>query len=645
MRWLLAILLLLASGSAQAQTVRGLFVGIDKYRYAKSDTYPKALFRNLSGAVSDTQTFKALLQDLDKIKVDIAVPGVCTSSNEVSMTLTDDCATRDAILSALNSMVDKSGPKDTLIFYFAGHGAQFEDDENFNQASGYNGTILPTDARKPGAETDGDIFDFELKAIKERAVARGIYFITVFDSCNSGSATRDPSLGEGRNAPILRGKLIDRPQSLPLTGPGGGYWVHLAAAQDGETAFETPTSGAIGARNAGVFTTALAQSMRASPSATFGDLIRDVRARLAASGTAKQTPMAEGELTASLGTGARNAITFEVLQKDGEYTLNAGRLSGITEGSVFAMFATEVAAFAPNAVPLALATITTVGDFSATLAVEQPEARTLPAALVALETRHAYGKTVVTVANRIGNANEKAVVDRAIGAVPFASLKGKASVQLVSDPDNASRALLKTIDGQLIGSLGEIADQSFADKVREGLKKVLRVQQLLKLSQGGNLLFCIDDGSYHYAIGFCPAKEKRDLRVIKVGAETLVTVHNTDTKPRYIYVFGIDPSYGVALILPKTGAVEPPQPESRPFRNEGDPVVPRVPGIYRFVTIATEEPITAAALEQDGISRRSTATCNSMLEEILCAANAGTRSGGTIKAGKWSAIVETVIVE
>ena len=197
----------------------------------------------------------------------------------------------------------------------------------------------------------------------------------------------------------------------------------------------------------------------------------------------------------------------------------------------------------------------------------------------------------------------------------------------------------------LIGSLGEISDPKFADTMRVGLKKVLRVQQLLKLSRGGGLLFCIDDSSYHHAPGSCPAKERRDLRVLKAGAESLVTVHNTDTKPHNIYVFGIDPSYGVALILPKTGAVDPAQPESRPYRNDGDPVVARVPGTYRFVTIATEEPITAAALEQDGLSRRGAATCNSALEEILCAANSGTRSGAAVKAGKWSAIVETVIVE
>jgi Caspase domain len=644
MRWLFAILLLLAPGDAQAQTVRGLFVGIDKYRYSESETYPKAAFKNLSGAVGDAMTFKQVLQDTHQLRLDTPQPGQCISSNDISTTLTDDCATRDAILGALNALIAKSAPRDTVLFYFAGHGAQFGEVDSNKQATGYNGTILPTDARQPGVPTVGDIFDYELKAIKDAAVAKGLYFVTIFDSCNSGSATRDPSLGEGRNAPMLTGKRPVQADVPPPTGPGGGYWVHLAAAQDGETAFEAP-SGAVGSRKAGVFTTALAQSMHKRPGATFGDLIRDVRARISANGRPKQTPMAEGKLTASLGSAARAMTAFNVEQKEGRYVIAAGALSAIAEGSAFALFETQDAAFAPNAVPLAIARATSVEDYTATLEIENPGGVALKPALVALETQHAYGKAVVAVANRIVDAGEKAAVQAAIDAVGFASTKGKATVQIATDPQNKGKALLKSIDGQYVGSLGQISAPGFADNLRIGLNKVLRVEQLLKLSQGSDLNFCIDDSTYDASVRDCPEKERRDLRVLKVGKNALVTVHNLAEAPRHLYVFGIDPSYGVALVLPAPGAVDPKLPDRQPYRNEADPVALRMPGVYRFVIIATEEPITPSALEQEGLARRGGATCNSLLEQILCSANSGKRSGTPTKVSRWSAIVETVIVE
>jgi hypothetical protein len=640
MRWLLAMLLLLASGSAQAQTVRGLFVGIDKYRYAESKAYPNARFKNLNGAVGDAMTFKTVLSEVYQIQLDSPSPGPCSSSNDISTTLTDDCATREAILGALNALIAKSKPKDTLLFYFAGHGAQFGEVNSNNQATGYNGTILPADARAPGAQND--IFDYELKAIKDAAVAKGIYFVTIFDSCNSGSATRDPSLGQGRSAPMLTGSRPARADAPPPTGLGGGYWVHMAAAQDGETAYET-SSGTVGDRKAGVFTTALAQSMRKlGGGATFADLIRDVRAGISAKGRPKQTPMAEGKLTASLGAGAKAMTAFNVEQKDGRYVIAAGALSAVAEGSVFALFETQSAAFVPNAQPLAIARATNVEEYRATLEIDSPQGVVLKPALVALETQHAYGKAVVALAIRINDAGENAVVQRAIDAVSFASTKGNATVQITAEN---GKALLKTVDGQLIGSLGLISDASFADNVRIGLNKVLRVEQLLKLSQGSDLNFCIDDTLYDAPVGACPEKEKRDLRVLKAKKNALVTVHNLSETPRHLYVFGIDPSYGVALVLPAPGAVDPKLPERKAYRNEADPVAPRIPGTYRFVAIATDEPITPSALEQEGLARRGAATCNTLLEQILCSANSGKRSGTPTKASNWSAIVETVIVE
>ena len=168
------------------------------------------------------------------------------------------CATRARILEALEQRISTLSAGDTLLFYFAGHGSRYRDDVARSQDTGYNGTILPADARNPDG-SPGDIFDVELKALKDRATAKGLFFVSIFDSCNSATATRSGAAGLSRSAPQLAvvtppaGAAAPAAAAAPAPTGGAGYWVHLAAAQDGEEAQES--GGEVGAR-AGVFTTA-----------------------------------------------------------------------------------------------------------------------------------------------------------------------------------------------------------------------------------------------------------------------------------------------------------------------------------------------------------------------------------------------------
>ena len=136
-------------------------------------------------------------------------------------------------------------PGDTLLFYFAGHGSRYVDDEARDQDTGYNGTILPTDARNPDG-SPGDIFDVELKAREgsrdgRRAVLRHrVRFLQLGDRHARG---RRRTVAQRARARRRRAPVPHAP--APRTA-AGGYWVHLAAAQDGEEAQETG-GGAVGA--------------------------------------------------------------------------------------------------------------------------------------------------------------------------------------------------------------------------------------------------------------------------------------------------------------------------------------------------------------------------------------------------------------
>jgi hypothetical protein len=112
--------------------------------------------------------FKQALAELYGLDVDTAREGACESSNAVSAHLTDDCATRERNPGRARCQIAALKPGETLLFYFAGHGSQYRDDETFDQDTGYNGTILPTDARNP----DGSPGDY-LRRRAEGAQGQG----------------------------------------------------------------------------------------------------------------------------------------------------------------------------------------------------------------------------------------------------------------------------------------------------------------------------------------------------------------------------------------------------------------------------------------------------------------------------------------
>ena len=173
--WLAAILILVAIPAQAAPTIRGLFVGIDKYRYSR-DHVANADFNDLKGAVADAIAIKRALGIAYGLNLDQPVAGKCQSSNATSITLTDDCATRAAILGAFAKQIKVAAAGDTILFYFAGHGSQLADDDVFDQVSGYNSTLLPTDARQPDAERATEILDREIRALIDIASAaiRGV---------------------------------------------------------------------------------------------------------------------------------------------------------------------------------------------------------------------------------------------------------------------------------------------------------------------------------------------------------------------------------------------------------------------------------------------------------------------------------------
>ncbi|MEM8919301.1 MAG: caspase family protein [Pseudomonadota bacterium] len=634
--------------SAPLTNLNALFVGVDTYQFSRTNLRSSE-FEDLQGAVGDVLRFKTAFWEIYGVEFDRSGDDNCETSNDLSTTLINSCATRARILDALDTRIAALKPGDTLLFYFAGHGSQYQDDENYDQDTGYNGTILPYDARNPNG-SPGEIFDIELKQLKDRATAAGIYFVSIFDSCNSATATRDGANGQSRSVPPLSGgPPQEQFAGTPVTESGDGYWVHLAAAQDGEEAQET-SSGSIGAR-AGVFTNALIETLRmpAMRYATFGDIIGEVQLRVSRNGHSSQTPSAEGELTAAWGSRARSTILFEAQNRDGMVQLLAGSLSGMTAGSAFAFYATQQDAIARTA-KLATGQITELGPNTAQITVTPITSDPLPEKMFAEETAHFFAPDILKISNKIPAGAGGDQVRHVIGDLNFAKITEPGTIHIVASNEEASQVRIQANEGTMIADLGGFDDAKFAARLEAELKKIARVDQLLALrttnptrqaqSNFGAVDFCIATEGYRPSS--CPSLEKGGVRHIDLKEKTVATIINRGDRPAFIYLLAIDPNNGVVLVLPRPGEIDQKIAPNRPYRR--GPISFQVPGPYRFITIASEERVRVDAFQQSGSGIRNVGICNSPLEKLLCSASQGTRDPEVSEIGNWSAVVASAVV-
>ena len=608
----LAALLALSMGvpaNAAPPVVRALIVGIDQYRWS-SPTVEDAGFKNLHGAVGDSRRFKESIRANYRLDLDVAKPKQCHSQNAISITLTDACATREAILGALADLIARSAASDSLLFYYAGHGSHTADDREFETATGYYQTILPSDARDPKSETTGDILDKELRGYIDQATAKGVNVVTIFDSCNSATATRATfvingkkppriDLGEPRYAKALLTHGLQRPPAPPIQGPGGGYRVHLGASRDDQQSNEAPEIKG-GSDRQGLFTTALIQAIANSPQATFGDLIVTVSEEVDTATGGKQTPQGEGALNATLGGPDRPIPLFDVVfDRSNRPVLGAGQLSGITEGSTFALFASYADALRDGVKPLAIATAGTPDIGGAPLAVSG-EAGSLPVRMVARELEHKWGSGIVALANLAGSDHFDQIneaLHRNPLVRPAKGHPGKWRYVLAEAKDGQLR-----IDGRGVSLPLGAFDAEFEERLKQVAFKIARVEGLLALanSEPGDQI-CVAEGDY--APGACPPLTQGPVRTLARDAPSKLIAANVNPAriDRYLYVLMIDQAFIITVILPRSGGTDGKVPADLP-QSQTFKLVDA--GTYRFVTIASDVRIQPAALGQTGFGAR-----------------------------------------
>jgi hypothetical protein len=219
-----------------AAVKRALLIGINNYK-----SVPE-----LQGSINDVESMREILMTRWGFQ-----------ARNITL-LTDENATRAAIVTALNTLVQIAGPADSVYFHYSGHGSQVQD-LNGDEPEGLDETIVPQDGRTAGVR---DIVDDELDAIFSRLRARSA--VIVLDSCHSGTATR---------AMTIRTRSVPRDDRLELYRNGGAAVSTRAivpfrksrfVVMGGAAANEEALDGEVDGRYHGFFSYSLARALTSS---------------------------------------------------------------------------------------------------------------------------------------------------------------------------------------------------------------------------------------------------------------------------------------------------------------------------------------------------------------------------------------------
>ncbi len=161
----------------------------------------------------------ALVVGVDAYPHEVSLDGAVKDARDVAQALKaanvgtirqfiNEQATKDAIRSAWTELIAGAARGDTIVFTYAGHGAQMPELVAGSEDDGLDEFLeLPGFDRSLAEETGKEIIvDNELNAWFAEAEAKAIQVLFVSDSCFSGGMNRS-IYGKTRLAPIVRAKV------------------------------------------------------------------------------------------------------------------------------------------------------------------------------------------------------------------------------------------------------------------------------------------------------------------------------------------------------------------------------------------------------------------------------------------------------
>ncbi|MUG94123.1 caspase family protein [Scytonema sp. UIC 10036] len=322
-----------------------LLVGIDNYH---PDSSPSV--RSLTGCLNDIKAIESYLRD----RISSGSEWKLVESTDVPWILTNEKATRQAIINGFEQHLCKADSDDVVLFYYAGHGSQQKVPEAFShlEADNYNETLICYDSRTKGS---WDIADKELAYLISQVSKNNPHTVVILDCCHSGTGTRDSEIvrqapGDERQRPwdsfifandsvALEELASANNQDKKMKWRGfQGKHIAIAACRSDETAKEY--TGDDGQRR-GAFSYFLTETLKKTNSGiSYRDLVRNVNA-LAIGQVKEQSPQIEAtdaeELNQLFLGGAIDErsqyFTLSYNTKQKSWVIDSGALHGIPNSS------------------------------------------------------------------------------------------------------------------------------------------------------------------------------------------------------------------------------------------------------------------------------------------------------------------------
>lgn len=525
-------------------TLHALLVGIDGY---PQPVPPLVGCVNDVTAMTETLTARVPPGDLD-LRV-----------------LTNEEATRAAVVDAIRSHLPGRGADSVALFYFSGHGSQQQAPPELwtIEPDRRNETLVLVDSRSPGG---WDLADKELSGLFARVAESVGHLLVVLDCCHSGDGTRDA------NGSVRLRLAPEDPRARPwdsflpdASTPGppdhrgpvrtrtgwstrvGANHVLLAACRSGETAKELT----IGGRGRGALSAALERALRDhSNELTYREIHRFVTAGVLARVEDQHPQLETGDATdldrAFLG-GVLPARPMQLTLSrlpDG-WSIDAGAVHGVPEP--IGEDTTELAVYAlgdeTDGAPLAEAAVTSV----------LPD-RSLVDVVPDLDPGFVYRAVVRTIPLK---PLDVAIVGESAGTEALEAAAAAADttlIQVTSDPSVAELVVRALPDGFAITRPGVtrplvpvVAGQHREERTIAALERVAR---WLRLSSLNNPATRLSPGSMRVEVTSESGRLTEDgrLEIAYAGERAptfTVTITNTTPQPLWCALLDLTETYGI----------------------------------------------------------------------------------------------------
>ena len=562
-----------------------VLIGINEYQYSEVP--------DLRGCVNDVEVIQSLLVNRFDFETE-----------RITRLVSAD-ATRQNILAALAALPGRiTNEQDIVVIYYSGHGSQALDRED-DEPDGWDETIVPHDSGRADGHPNNDITDDEIYSNVREVTAKTPNVTLIFDSCHSGTITRDlgsggyarnlpqdrrPADQQGRPDAAVSAEAVAELTALRKTSrtvgtsgwlPTHGRYVLIAGCRSDQLSYEydvLPSDDGSPKVRHGALTYFLAQALQAATSSTtYQDVFELARRRVQSKFS--QDPQLEGNGSqAVFGTRflpAEPYFLVRSLQAE-SVTLEGGAAHGLLPDSLYALF--PPGTNHPDGQPLANVTIRTV---EAQTSVARADAA-LPASVepgcraFEVQTAYPFRKSVRVKApdspdvqellDKVGGSKSLRLATSEDGTPDFTVYylpERDKPVETAPVPQVGALGVPQWAttgpDGSLVAPLRPVADVDAVGIVLENLQKLARFRNVLGLYNPGSTLngavtlrLLRRDGAGRWSQAEPDARSGQ--LVLEDGEEFAVDIENLSGVQVYVSMLDLEAKGAVNVLYPYGGA-------------------------------------------------------------------------------------------